>query len=529
MDNEGRIDLPKELDELSFSGSAKSARPPRPPVASRAAAAGGQQPPRKMKNLRPKPQGAGLRVRNCTFCGRTSSSTDPVIQDSYLLWAHMETDGVSVQGASCLWCNSVLRGRFKGWKQSELKDAVESQPDVRKKFDELVAFVIKESSAGNWTPLARNAAPRETLVQQNSMEETIKLKGYLLYPHADFVSEFKVEPENMGLRLSTIPLPDGSSVTGYKIEDHGRRPVPPNVHVIERAFKKSGMLQAVLDDSETAMEAEQVRENFRHHAATRFAGDKVVSGKELEAMIKAEADRAAAAGSNGAHGSSGAEASAAGSSGKRKAEAVEVDPEAMADAQMDFMEGLAVTSGSSAGAKSGAPRLAATPKSTADKLAAPAASASGASSSAAAAPRASTPRASKPTPSPSPPQEGKKGQKRKGLKSPSPDPERPGTLGRARSKMKAETPSADILDAMGPLMGAGVANDENEEQKEKSDAGSNVGSTATTTADSGKLSGKVSKKTAALFNSIKEEWTKSLDRFKNNDIKVDELTKLITP
>ena len=62
------------------------------------------------------------------------------------------------------------------------------------------------------------------VVQQGS-QETFHLGDYLIYPTEVFVTEWSgIIPEEAGLKEDTWPMPDGSSIVGVKIADHGRRP-----------------------------------------------------------------------------------------------------------------------------------------------------------------------------------------------------------------------------------------------------------------------------------------------------------------
>ena len=77
-----------------------------------------------------------------------------------------------------------------------------------------------------------------TLFQQGS-QETFHLGDYLIYPTEAFVTEWSATPEEAGLKEDTWPMPDGSSIVGVKIADHGRRPLPQGVTKVSRDFRKT--------------------------------------------------------------------------------------------------------------------------------------------------------------------------------------------------------------------------------------------------------------------------------------------------
>ena len=78
-----------------------------------------------------------------------------------------------------------------------------------------------------------------TLFQQGS-QETFHLGDYLIYPTDVFVTEWLgITPEEAGLKEDTWPMPDGSSIVGVKIADHGRRPLPDGVIKVSRDFRKT--------------------------------------------------------------------------------------------------------------------------------------------------------------------------------------------------------------------------------------------------------------------------------------------------
>ena len=77
------------------------------------------------------------------------------------------------------------------------------------------------------------------VVQQGS-QETFHLGDYLIYPTEVFVTEWSgITPAEAGLKEETWAMPDGSSIVGVKIADHGRRPLPHGVIPVSCAFRKT--------------------------------------------------------------------------------------------------------------------------------------------------------------------------------------------------------------------------------------------------------------------------------------------------
>ena len=74
---------------------------------------------------------------------------------------------------------------------------------------------------------------------QQGSQETFHLGDFLIYPTAVFVAEWSVTPEEAGLKEDTLSMPDGSSIVGVKIADHGRRPLPDGVIKVSRDFRKT--------------------------------------------------------------------------------------------------------------------------------------------------------------------------------------------------------------------------------------------------------------------------------------------------
>lgn len=462
--------------------------------------------PPKVKNLRMKCMGVGLRVRECCFCKRSSSDTDPVVSECYLLWAHMEADAVTIQGSSCMWCNQILRGRFKGWKQGDLQNAIAKDPKQRALFDNLLQMIIDEAKKGSWAALSKvSGTPNEQLIQQAGMQEKVHLTGSLLYPKEAFMEEFKFDPDEAGMKPTSIPLPGGQCAgPGYKVEDHGRRPLPPGVIFIERSFVKTGMLQATVDDSSTAMDDAQVRDNFAHHVSTRFAEEQLPSASALAELAQKANERAASA--------QVSPLASQGQPGLGKPDA-EVDPEALADSRLnDWFQTVDASP-----ALKPAPRPAPAKQAPAAAAVAPARIAPSASPSAAAGPTASVVAATA----------SGAGKKRKASLPATPSaadreartaasPE-DGAVQDAEPPKKAKA-AADLLQAMDALSGEKSSSKEADSDQASTTAASQVGAPT----------GKMSKKIESMLTGIKNEWSKTLERFGKDDIKAEELQKLCT-
>ena len=74
---------------------------------------------------------------------------------------------------------------------------------------------------------------------QQGGQETFHLGDFLIYPTEVFVAEWSVTPEEAGLKEDTWEMPDGGSIVGVKIADHGRRPLPHGVIKVSRDFRTS--------------------------------------------------------------------------------------------------------------------------------------------------------------------------------------------------------------------------------------------------------------------------------------------------
>ena len=48
-----------------------------------------------------------------------------------------------------------------------------------------------------------------------------------------------ITPAEAGLEIEEYPLPDGSSISGVKVVDHGRRPLPDGVIKVSRDCRRT--------------------------------------------------------------------------------------------------------------------------------------------------------------------------------------------------------------------------------------------------------------------------------------------------
>lgn len=192
-----------------------------------------------LKKARPRAAGPGLRIRDCEICQKSSSSGDPIIEHSFLAWAHMD-DAVTIQGHICHYCNTILRRRWKGWKLVAFRREMSSNESVAKLFWSLVARLIEclKSGSGRVSSLALDV-PAQSVNVSHSVEEKFELRGWLFLPRHVHVELHGCEGEEMGLTPETHQIPGGEPLTGFRILDTGARPLPhPDIVPISRSFKK---------------------------------------------------------------------------------------------------------------------------------------------------------------------------------------------------------------------------------------------------------------------------------------------------
>ena len=101
------------------------------------------------KRFRPLSKGCGSRIRPCTLCKRQSNQPGYVFSSCcFLLWAHMETSNPdTIQGSVCMWCNGVLRRRYKGMQQQELKDKLEKDPEEKRSLTIAAPTKLRSTAA----------------------------------------------------------------------------------------------------------------------------------------------------------------------------------------------------------------------------------------------------------------------------------------------------------------------------------------------------------------------------------------------
>ena len=113
-----------------------------------------------------------------------------------------------------------------------------------------------------------NAGLSKRVDNTESVAEIFDLPGALLYSPADFKKEFGQEGWEQGHELKDWPTPMGS-VTGYRIKDHGRRPLPTSVIPIRRQMKSEAAFNKVIDDGSDLVDGNQMRDAFVHQAQHR--------------------------------------------------------------------------------------------------------------------------------------------------------------------------------------------------------------------------------------------------------------------
>ena len=218
--------------------------------------------------------------------------------DEFIMWAHLEEDGVTIQGFADFDCNIVLRGKYKGRKQDNLALELKSNPDEKTKFDALrdaahQARMGKQKCGESGYVIPSQAdmeLPKRTVAEAKKVKETYHLQGDLIYPRAAFVTEYKMEPAEMGKKQETINLPNGTVIVGFRVPDHGRRPLPPDVISVSRSYEKELKLDTLIDDGTDTWDNTQQRDNFLHLAKQRYAPTAGTSDdlekRRLQAMQK---------------------------------------------------------------------------------------------------------------------------------------------------------------------------------------------------------------------------------------------------
>ena len=196
----------------------------------------------------------------------------------------METDGVTVQGFCCFWCNGYLRRRRKGTKQKEM-EAILEEPEEQKKWDdglqkELVKFVADETLLLQDTQPGKSQQPQQQVRQDQSVAEIFDLPGSLIYPPHVFLEEHGEEGWQQGFELKDWPTPVGT-IRGYRIKDHNRRPLHPEVIPVRRQVKMQASLNSVIDDGSDMLDRDQMADAFKFQASQCVFSEKDRASKLL--------------------------------------------------------------------------------------------------------------------------------------------------------------------------------------------------------------------------------------------------------
>ena len=183
-------------------------------------------------------RGQGQKICECGLCGCSSNTDDPVLGPGvYLLWAHLEGDGITICGNICWVCSSVLRRRYKGWKQAELKlhlgevnghgeRAHRAQFMAWRQKD--IEFLLANGFIMMMNHTSDGGVDRSKVVikQTKQMLETIDLGKDILWERHAFIAHFKINPEDAGKVEERKDLPDGRVLCGFRVPDDGQRPLP---------------------------------------------------------------------------------------------------------------------------------------------------------------------------------------------------------------------------------------------------------------------------------------------------------------
>ena len=152
-------------------------------------------------------------------------------------------DSISVKGNVCYFCAGTKRRRFKNWKtpelaaQLQLADTDSYINEDRNNFhksraEEIVVIAEKGFSFSihvrGMTDSGQNTA-KLSLKQASERVDTFHIGAGLLYTRAAFIFEYKMDPEAAGYSEQRFPQLGGGALVGYKVKDHGRRPLPAGV------------------------------------------------------------------------------------------------------------------------------------------------------------------------------------------------------------------------------------------------------------------------------------------------------------
>jgi hypothetical protein len=217
----------------------------------------------------------GLRVKDCVLCERSSNKLDYIFcGTSYLLWAHLEADSITIQGKICFYCNGLLRRRYKGHTVNQLVLKLQHEHD-RKKFDGLLKEAIAKFGGDVSALASDNFAPSDgRLARQvnhrDVASEIFELRGHLIYPAAVFKADHGQEGSEQGHILKDWQTPEGI-VHGYRVLDHGRRPLLEGVVVVRREVRREAEYSTTVDDGSDIVDKSQMKDAFKHQADQIFS------------------------------------------------------------------------------------------------------------------------------------------------------------------------------------------------------------------------------------------------------------------
>ena len=110
---------------------------------------------------------------------------------------------------------------------------------------------------------------QESVNHEDEVKETFELPGALLYPPQAYYSEYGKEGLEDGFVLRDWPTPIGN-LRGYRIKDHGRRPLPEGVIPIRREVSSKAAWTKAIDDGTDIIDKDQLKDAFEHQARNRI-------------------------------------------------------------------------------------------------------------------------------------------------------------------------------------------------------------------------------------------------------------------
>ena len=157
------------------------------------------------------------------YCKTPTNATDEVYSQSYLLWAYMEPDKVTVQGFVCFWCAGVQRRWFPFFKQNDVQDWLAESEDNSNQFMEKRAVDIdghKKNPHGKLQTIGEKKLMKRSIEAGTKLRQTFKLGREILWTDRDsFIAFFNETPESQGVPLSNYPRPDGKVITGWLTDE----------------------------------------------------------------------------------------------------------------------------------------------------------------------------------------------------------------------------------------------------------------------------------------------------------------------